>query len=198
MRYFQFSLNTDNKVHKEFMQFGIDFYTKNKEIIEIKDLYTRHVNCDDMHYIIPLAKGILPEFSLTDTKAIIVRGDVLEKHDVNFSGLDKIPVLLEGMDITYYVLWFNEFIDCVDWNHSKYEPWPEGSVLKPWHNPRGRWFWRAALDSRKLPPDLDVFRLKDWSGPFNFIVNEEVRDRFLLMENASLLTNFIELQVISE
>lgn len=196
MKYFQFNLNDENSTQKKYMQFSIDFYMENGNSIGVDELYIRHVRGCGTAYIHSITEGISPEFSCTDTKAIIVRGDIFESQNLNFSGLTTIPVIVKQSGIVYQVLWFNEFVDCVDWEHSKYEPWPEGSVLKPWHNPRGRWFWKAALNSKKVSASLDVFRLKDWSGSFNFVVNEVVKESFLSLHDAKLLTDFIELPVI--
>ncbi|MDR2624941.1 MAG: hypothetical protein LBC37_01250 [Zoogloeaceae bacterium] len=197
MRYFQFNVNEDEKNYEKIIIFGIDFEVENGERIWVEELFERHLNGHPMALLRILKmnkrKRLLPEIGYTDTSALIVRKDCFDALETKFLGLTTIPVMAERFEVIYYVLWFNECVDCVDWDHSEYYPWPEGTVLRPWHNPRANWFIRPALDKTKLPENLDVFRLKEWGGPFNFFVNEKVAEKISTINNAEKFVDFREL-----
>jgi hypothetical protein len=140
-------------------------------------------------------KGALPEFDCVGSQVIVILANALENHDFNYPELTMIPVTEKKSRAIYHALWFSEYVDCVDWGHSEYSPWDKGDILQPWHNPRGRWFWRAALDEQKIPSNLNLFKLKDWGGAFNLVVSEEVKKKIDSLPNAQILTDFMELPV---
>jgi hypothetical protein len=197
MRYFQFNVHADDKLLRNFIFLGIDFEIENGERIEEKALYERYLNGCPMALlrvsVMNKRRNTLPEISFVGTQALVVLKGSFDNLGTSFLGLTTIPVMVERFEVIYYVLWFNECVDCVDWDHSEYHPWPEGTILSPWHNPRANWFIRPALDKTKLPENLDVFRLKEWGGPFNFVVNEKVAEKISTINNAEKFVDFREL-----
>jgi hypothetical protein len=77
---------------------------------------------------------------------------------------------------------------------SVYEAWPDGSVLSPWQNPRGRNFQIPALNMSLVPPEVDVFRLVDWPGPKNIVVTERGRAILESWEGVGQEWVFVELK----
>jgi hypothetical protein len=198
-------MNDDENVLQEFVTFGIDFGVENGDRVWVEDVYERYITkcpiasleiLNQDNRFVTYSENIFPTIGFTDTEAIIIRKKYWDALNVSFSGLTMIPVNVEvKRDTVYYILWFNEFVDCIDWVCSEYDPWPKNHVLQPWQNPKGRWFLDAVLDSKKLPSNLDVFRLKDWGGPFNFVVNEKVAESLLLINNAEKFIDFRELKI---
>jgi hypothetical protein len=196
MKYYKFQLNNDNKVSKKYRHPNGFFYLENGTDIWFDEVYKRYQEGERAFFIrYADNKGAVPELDSVGSQEIIILASVLENCDFNYPELTMIPVTEKESGAIYHALWFKEYADCVNWEHSEYDPWDKGDILQPWHNPRGRWFWRAALDEQRIPPNLNMFKLQDWGGAFNLVINENVKQKIDSLQNALVLTNFMELPV---
>jgi hypothetical protein len=200
-------MNDDEELLRDYVNFDIDFRLGDEEMFGIEELFDNYLNGCPMASVKILnqdgcildslsVKGTVQKVGFMDTQSIIVCREDWENIHLDISGLTTIPVIIEAREkLNYYALWFNEISDCVDWERSEIIPWPRGATLNTWNNPKGEWFIRPVLDAEKIPSNLDVFRLKDWSGPFNFIVNEKVAEKLLMIHDAKILTDLREVEI---
>ena len=82
----------------------------------------------------------------------------------------------------YLLLNNDKSIDCVDWDLSEIERWPEGTKIADWQNKHGRFFIKPVLKENKIPPKTQVFRLQEWGGAFNIIISEDYKEKIMNLD----------------
>ena len=82
----------------------------------------------------------------------------------------------------YLLLNNDKSIDCVDWDLSEIERWPEGTKIADWQNKRGRFFIKPVLRGNKIPPKTQVFRLQEWGGAFNIVISEDYKEKIMNLD----------------
>ena len=199
MKYFQLAPNSSNEFGKIYKNFGINFLDgETGADIEIKTLFEKK-KFKSTPVIQVLTdkrnpnKGISPNFTSVGTGCIVVIKKLIEGSDFHFSGLTLIPVIDKSAEEIYYALCFDREIDCVNLEKSDYERWPDGVPPTPWSHPVGSFFIKPVLRLEKIPKGLDVFTLENWGAPFNFVVNEKVRDRLMTLDASGEYLFFTEL-----
>lgn len=194
MRYFRLSINDSEELWGKYKAFDIDF------VVDGERLYANHLCVNIQHKHMPIIKtlvaGVNPAFSMVGTDGIIVKKKNIDDCELTFSGLLFTPVMDEETEELYYLMCFTEAIECVNLELSSYEKWPEGEVLTSLRNHIGRWFFTPVLYAEKIPENLEAFTLKNWGGPFNMVVSENLKKGLQLIDDADHFLIFTELQVV--
>ena len=108
-------------------------------------------------------------------------------------------VVIESKKANNRYLLLNNYksIDCVDWDLSEVDRWPEGTKIADWQNKRGRFFIKPVLRGNKIPPKMQVFRLKEWGGAFNIVISEDYKEKIMNLDFDHSFLTFESLKTIS-
>jgi hypothetical protein len=79
-------------------------------------------------------------------------------------------------DSRYLLLNNYKSIDCVDWDLSEIDRWPEDKEVAEWQNKRGRFFIKPVLKENRIPPKTQVFQMQEWGGAFNIVISEGYKE----------------------
>ena len=108
-------------------------------------------------------------------------------------------VVIESKKANNRYLLLNNYksIDCVDWDLSEVDRWPENTKVADWQNKRGRFFIKPVLRGNKIPPKTQVFRLKEWGGAFNIVISEDYKEKIMKLDFDHSFLTFESLKTIS-
>lgn len=108
-------------------------------------------------------------------------------------------VVIESKKANNRYLLLNNYksIDCVDWDLSEIDRWPENTKVADWQNKRGRFFIKPVLRGNKIPPKTQVFRLKEWDGAFNIVISEDYKEKIMKLDFDHSFLTFESLKTIS-
>ena len=108
-------------------------------------------------------------------------------------------VVIESKKANNRYLLLNNYksIDCVDWDLSEVDRWPENTKVADWQNKRGRFFIKPVLRGNKIPPKMQVFRLKEWGGAFNIVISEDYKEKIMKLDFDHSFLTFECLKTIS-
>lgn len=120
---------------------------------------------------------------------------------INLERLDHQVELISVLEKTsgqeFHLFRPSAAISAVSFKESEIEDWPADFQLEPWHDPRGRMFIKPAINQKKIPNDLKIFRLKDWPGVSNIVVLESAKHVLESYDNVKQGISFIELNVVN-
>ena len=123
---------------------------------------------------IPPINSIGADFIVFD--ALI--SDILSLNEEN----NMVVIESKKANNKYLLLNNDKSIDCVDWDLSEIERWPEGTKIADWQNKRGRFFIKPVLRGNKIPPKTHVFRLQEWGGAFNIVISEDYKEKIMNLD----------------
>ena len=123
---------------------------------------------------IPPINSIGADFIVFD--ALI--SDILSLNEEN----NMVVIESKKANNKYLLLNNDKSIDCVDWDLSEIERWPEGTKIADWQNKRGRFFIKPVLKENKIPPKTQVFRLQEWGGAFNIVISEDYKEKIMNLD----------------
>jgi hypothetical protein len=123
---------------------------------------------------IPPINSIGADFIVFD--ALI--SDILSLNEEN----NMVVIESKKANNKYLLLNNDKSIDCVDWDLSEIERWPEGTKIADWQNKRGRFFIKPVLKEDKIPPKTQVFRLQEWGGAFNIVISEDYKEKIMNLD----------------
>ena len=123
---------------------------------------------------IPPINSIGADFIVFD--ALI--SDILSLNEEN----NMVVIESKKANNKYLLLNNDKSIDCVDWDLSEIERWPEGTKIADWQNKRGRFFIKPVLKENKIPPKTQVFRLQEWGGAFNIVISEDYKEKIMKLD----------------
>jgi hypothetical protein len=84
--------------------------------------------------------------------------------------IEYLPAREKKSGRRFLVLYVRNLLEAVDFDLADVEPWPPGTELEPWDDPRGQTFIKPALRRAAIPDDVHIFRLSDWpSGPHTVV-----------------------------
>ena len=138
---------------------------------------------------IPPINSIGADFIVFD--ALI--SDILSLNEEN----NMVVIESKKANNKYLLLNNDKSIDCVDWDLSEIERWPEGTKIADWQNKRGRFFIKPVLKENKIPPKTQVFRLKEWGGAFNIVISEDYKEKIMKLDFDHSFLTFESLKTIS-
>lgn len=138
---------------------------------------------------IPPINSIGADFIVFD--ALI--SDILSLNEEN----NMVVIESKKANNKYLLLNNDKSIDCVDWDLSEIERWPEGTKIADWQNKRGRFFIKPVLKENKIPPKTQVFRLQEWGGAFNIVISEDYKEKIMKLDFDHSFLTFECLKTIS-
>lgn len=123
---------------------------------------------------IPPINSIGADFIVFDASI----SDILSLNEEN----NMVVIESKKANNKYLLLNNDKSIDCVDWDLSEIERWPEGTKIADWQNKRGRFFIKPVLKENKIPPKTQVFRLQEWGGAFNIVISEDYKEKIMNLD----------------
>ncbi len=120
-----------------------------------------------------LRAGLPAPLQFAFTTRIPVFTDIVET--VEFEGVSWVDVVESDSGRVFRAFRPDMAFDAVNYEKSDLEEWPDGSAIEPWHDPRGRLFFKPHIDWDRVAPDVDSFRLLDWKGSSNVVVSDDFR-----------------------
>lgn len=173
MNYYQLSTNLANKKWSGYENPSPYLWDNNEELNE---LYLDEINnnweFETLEYR-NLKEGKVPPIHSLGCTFILFDADIPNVNSISSSGVQLFPVINKSSLLEYLV---NQ-VDCVDWERSEVDKWPEGHTLKKWHNKRGRFFIKPVLSKNKIPEDLEAFRLQEGGSAFNIMISEDLKKK---------------------
>jgi hypothetical protein len=128
-----------------------------------------------------LRDGKIPPINSIGADFIVF--DALISDILSLNEEDNMVVIESKKANNKYLLLNNDkSIDCVDWDLSEIERWPEGTKIADWQNKRGRFFIKPVLKENKIPPKTQVFRLQEWGGAFNIVISEDYKEKIMNLD----------------
>ena len=138
---------------------------------------------------IPPINSIGADFIVFDASI----SDILSLNEEN----NMVVIESKKANNKYLLLNNDKSIDCVDWDLSEIERWPEGTKIADWQNKRGRFFIKPVLKENKIPPKTHVFRLQEWGGAFNIVISEDYKEKIMNLDFDHSFLTFECLKTIS-
>lgn len=143
-----------------------------------------------------LRDGKIPPINSIGADFIVF--DALISDILSLNEEDNMVVIESKKANNKYLLLNNDkSIDCVDWDLSEIERWPEGTKIADWQNKHGRFFIKPVLRGNKIPPKTQVFRLKEWDGAFNIVISEDYKEKIMNLDFDHSFLTFECLKTIS-
>ncbi|GAB6960833.1 hypothetical protein JCM15754A_21680 [Prevotella aurantiaca JCM 15754] len=128
-----------------------------------------------------LRDGKIPPINSIGADFIVF--DALISDILSLNEEDNMVVIESKKANNKYLLLNNDkSIDCVDWDLSEIERWPEGTKIADWQNKHGRFFIKPVLKENKIPPKTQVFRLQEWGGAFNIVISEDYKEKIMNLD----------------
>jgi hypothetical protein len=142
-----------------------------------------------------LRDGKIPPINSIGADFIVF--DALISDILSLNEEDNMVVIESKKANNKYLLLNNDkSIDCVDWDLSEIERWPEGTKIADWQNKHGRFFIKPVLKENKIPPKTQVFRLKEWGGAFNIVISEDYKEKIMKLDFDHSFLTFESLKTI--
>jgi len=190
MNYYKLNPNPESKKWKGYEVPSIDLWHNGDELSE----YTLYKLCKQLDFAEleyrTLVDGDIPPISHIGSCFIMFSSNIADVESIGLlPGLQLIPVVNKSNLHKYFLLNNYKQIDCVDWEKSEVDKWPTEHKIEEWQNKRGRFFITPVLIKNKIPNDVDVFRLQEWSSAFNIIISEKLKEKIFNLEfDKSFLT----------
>lgn len=144
-----------------------------------------------------LAEGKKPPIHSIGCTFIIFDADIPNVKSIGSSGVQLFPIInSNSLSNKYYVMNVYKEVDCVDWERSEVDKWPDGQKLEEWHNKRGRFFLNPVLMKDKIPTNLEAFRLQEWGSAFNIIISEKLKEKICALDFDHSFLVFKQLEVL--
>ncbi|MEX6004132.1 hypothetical protein AB6H14_20155 [Providencia vermicola] len=85
-----------------------------------------------------LSQGKIPPVTSTGSRFLAFNGSIFCTDDFDVNGVQPIPIINRDSHLKYILMHVFNYIDCVDWEHSKVDHWPVGYIPETWESKRGR------------------------------------------------------------
>ncbi|HGY5239559.1 TPA: hypothetical protein ACNV64_004283 [Aeromonas salmonicida subsp. pectinolytica] len=177
MNYYKLGINSESKKWKGYMN-PSSFLTdgKGNELSDAKLSMLQEEFSGDLYFDV-LKNGTPPPVVSIGSRHLAFNNDVFCMSDINACGIQAIPLINRVFNLEYIFMHILNYVDCVDWGHSKVDLWPQDYVPEAWESKRGRFFIEPVVHKDKIPKHLDVFRLCEWGGAFNIVVSESFKNK---------------------
>lgn len=194
--YFKLGLEDSEKKWDGYENPDSDFYVRGEELTSCKgyDILCRRNNIE----YINLTEGKLPPANSIGARFIIFDASIKNIRTLidKDAGVDFIKLTNKTTHRKCLLLCNSIEVDCVDWELSDVDHWPEGAVLEEWENKRGRFFITPVLKKEAIPANLKLFRLSEWRSPFNYIISEEFKEKILRLDFDHSFLTFEPLEIV--
>jgi hypothetical protein len=182
MDYFKVGVNPSSKKWRGYLNPDTVLYDESGVAVSSIRLSGRKEKINEVLFYKTLVDGEIPPVNSIGAEFVVF--DEGLKGIGELSGSDIQLVDLKNLLSEHHYLLMNvyKFLDCVDWGESEYESWPTNYIPESWEFQKGRFFIKPVLNRKKIPRDIDAFRLVEWGGAFNIVVSERIRDRLITMD----------------
>ncbi|ENY9403735.1 hypothetical protein ACF5F1_004689 [Salmonella enterica] len=190
MNYYKLGINPGSKKWKNYMNpssFLLD--EKGNELSDVKLSAIQHIFNGTLYFNI-LKEGEAPPVISIGSRFLAFNESVFCADELDFTGVQLIPLINKNNDFKYMLMHVFNYIDCVDWESSKIDRWPEDYIPEAWESKRGRFFIEPVLYKKKIPENLGAFRLYEWGGAFNIVIAETFKEKLLSMKFDNTLLDF--------
>lgn len=143
-----------------------------------------------------LINGVVPPINTIGSQFITFDSNIKGIGSLDGAGTQLVPIKNIEIQHTYFLMHAYNHIDCIDWNLSKYDLWPENYSPEEWENKRARLFITPVIFAKKIPKELDSFRLKEWGDAFNIVITERLKNKILSLDFDHSFLEFHEIEVI--
>lgn len=195
--FYKLGINLSSKKWAKYENISSSLWIDNIEITSTK-LFTEPDllrNGKHIEYT-TLRDGKIPPINSIGADFIVFDASITDVLSLNEE--DNMVVIESKKANNRYLLLNNyKSIDCVDWDLSEIDRWPEGTKIADWQNKRGRFFIKPVLRGNKIPPKTQVFRLKEWDGAFNIVISEDYKEKIMKLDFDHSFLTFESLKTIS-
>ncbi|QIA03427.1 hypothetical protein [Pseudomonas fluorescens] len=143
----------------------------------------------------PLTDGPIPPINTIGSQFIAFDSNIKGITSIDGDGTQLVSINNSTIQHTYLLMHVYNHIDCVNWNLSEFDPWPENYAPEEWESKRARFFITPVIYLDKIPKELNSFRLKDWSDAFNIVVTEKLKNKILSLDFDHSFLEFHELKL---
>lgn len=179
MNYYKLGINPASKKWKGYMNlssFLLD--DKGNELSGVK-LSAIQEKFNGVLYFDITSQGKIPPVTPISSRFLAFNDSVFCTDDFDVNGVQPIPIINRDSNLKYILMHVFNYIDCVDWEHSKVDHWPVGYIPETWQSKRGRFFIEPVIYKSKIPKNLDAFRLYEWNSAFNIVISEKFKEKLL-------------------
>lgn len=195
--FYKLGINLSSKKWAKYENISSSLWIDNIEITSTK-LFTEPDllrNGKHIEYT-TLRDGKIPPINSIGADFIVFDASITDVLSLNEE--DNMVVIESKKANNRYLLLNNyKSIDCVDWDLSEVDRWPENTKVADWQNKRGRFFIKPVLRGNKIPPKMQVFRLKEWGGAFNIVISEDYKEKIMKLDFDHSFLTFECLKTIS-
>lgn len=195
--FYKLGINLSSKKWAKYENISSSLWIDNIEITSTK-LFTEPDllrNGKHIEYT-TLRDGKIPPINSIGADFIVFDASITDVLSLNEE--DNMVVIESKKANNRYLLLNNyKSIDCVDWDLSEIDRWPENTKVADWQNKRGRFFIKPVLRGNKIPPKTQVFRLKEWDGAFNIVISEDYKEKIMKLDFDHSFLTFESLKTIS-
>lgn len=144
-----------------------------------------------------LKDGKIPPVSSLGSSFILFSALIknISTLDNEKKGANLISIKNRKSENEYLILNVVNSVDCVDWDLSEIDRWPQNSEIDEWNNKRGRFFIKPVLIKSKIPSNLEIFSLSEWGGAFNIVISQDYKDKIEKLNFDSSFLGFNPLEL---
>lgn len=190
MSFYKLGIAPESKKWKGFMNPSSFLLDENgNELSDVK-LSAIQNEFDGELYFNILKEGKIPPVISIGSRFLAFNESVFCPNDLDFSGIQLIPLINRDNNLKYMLMHVFNYIDCVDWECSKIDRWPPDYIPDVWESKHGRFFIEPVIYKNKIPENLDAFRLYEWGGAFNIVISETFKEKLLSVKFDNTLLDF--------
>lgn len=195
--FYKLGINSSSKKWAKYENISSSLWIDNIEITSTKLFKEADLLRNGKHLeYTTLRDGKIPPINSIGADFIVFDASIPDVLSLNEK--DNMVVIESKKANNRYLLLNNyKSIDCVDWDLSEVDRWPENTKVADWQNKRGRFFIKPVLRGNKIPPKMQVFRLKEWGGAFNIVISEDYKEKIMKLDFDHSFLTFECLKTIS-
>ncbi|EDT6764454.1 hypothetical protein QNC52_004504 [Salmonella enterica] len=190
MNYYKLGVNPESKKWKGYMNpssFLLD--GEGNELSDVKLSAVQKEFNGDLYFNI-LKEGKAPPVFSIGSRFLAFNESIFCADNLDVNGVQLIPLINRDSNLKYILMHVFNYIDCVDWEHSKVDRWPVDYIPEIWESTHGRFFIEPVAYKSKIPENLDAFRLYEWGGAFNIVISESFKEKLLSVKFDNTLLDF--------
>lgn len=155
--FYKLGINPSSKKWAKYENISSSLWVDNIEITSTKLFKEADLLRNGKHIeYTTLRDGKIPPINSIGADFIVFDASITDILSLNEE--DNMVVIESKKANNRYLLLNNyKSIDCVDWDLSEIDRWPENTKVADWQNKRGRFFIKPVLRGNKIPPKTQVF-----------------------------------------
>lgn len=195
MKYFKINPNVSSKKWDGYLNPQTKLFEGTESVSTISLSESDHRITKTLSYK-PLTDGPIPPVNTIGSQFIAFDSSINGISSIDGKGTQLVPIKNTTIQHTYLLMHVYNHIDCIDWSLSEFDSWPKNYSPEEWENKRARFFINPVIFSKKIPKELDSFRLKEWGDAFNIVITDRLMKKILSLDFDHSFLEFHELTVI--